>query len=130
MLFRGTLPQLQERASEYAGGLCKVTIQTETPTPQLRDAVERILTNATVADVDEDCLATRLQTLEPLATSGEEPDYRDLFKEFVNEVGTRVARAELVTSAFEALMDSVETQQPPKFPELDGEEVSHETTTS
>lgn len=130
MPFKGSLQELEDRAAELDGTLCRITITTETPTPQLRERVERILgEGVTVAEVEEDCAATRLQVLSPLSADGAEPSYSELFRDYVAEEGTRSARAELVTSTFDRLMACAETQQKLEFPELE-EKASHETASS
>jgi DNA repair protein SbcD/Mre11 len=130
MVFKGSLDKLQERAADFAGSLAKIRIDTEVPTPQLRERVEAILGDSvTVADVEEDCAATRLQVLEPIASDGSEPGYGDLFRDYISETGTRGARVDLVTSAFDRLLNCAQTQQELQFRELQEEE-SRETASS
>ncbi len=130
MTFKGSLEELRNRATDFAGALCRITITTETPMPQLREKVEDILGHdVTVAEVEEDCAATRLQALEPIAGGVVEPGYRELFRDYVGEGGTRNARADLVTSAFDHLIGCAETQQAPQFAELE-EEAPRETASS
>src|SRR5919205_1565185 len=82
--------------------------------------VAELLPGATVVEVSEDCAATRLEVVEATVTEADaEPGFRELFREYLAERGTRGAQANRVLRTFETLVRAVETEELARLPDLD-----------
>lgn len=116
----GTLEQIQEAAPAVGDALCRVTVCTDEPIPDLAALVAELLPGATVVEVSEDCAATRLEVVEATVTEADaEPGFRELFREYLAERGTRGAQANRVLRTFETLVQAVETEEIARLPDLD-----------
>jgi exonuclease SbcD len=97
-----------------------VTVCTDEPVPDLAALVTELLPGATVVEVNEDCAATRLEVVEATVTEADaEPGFRELFREYLAERGTRGAQANRVLRTFETLVQAVETEELARLPDLD-----------
>jgi exonuclease SbcD len=116
----GTLAEIQEAAPAVGDALCRVTVCTDEPIPDLAALVAELLPAATVVEVNEDCAATRLEVVEATVTEAHaEPGFRELFREYLAERGTRGAQASRVLRTFETLVQAVETEEIARLPDLD-----------
>jgi DNA repair protein SbcD/Mre11 len=116
----GTLDELRAAAPTVGDALCRVTVCTDEPVPDLAALVAELLPGATVVEVNEDCSATRLEVVEATVTEADaEPGFRELFREYLAERGTRGAQANRVLRTFETLVQAVETEELARLPDLD-----------
>ena len=69
------------------------------------------MSEATLVMVDERCEANRVVVVGPEEVGSEELSFTALFREYLNEQGTRNAEAERVLRAFEDLSESVEGER-------------------
>jgi exonuclease SbcD len=101
----GTLDQIAAQADTVGDAIIKALVDTDTPTPHLAERVAELLPRATIAQVEERCAATRVEVLDRSAAEGDqEPDLRDLFRDYLAETGTRNASAEQVLRTFSTLL--------------------------
>lgn len=116
----GTLDEVRATAPTAVDAICRVTICTDEPVPDLAALVAELLPGATVVEVSEDCAATRLEVVEATVTDADaEPGFRELFREYLAERGTRGAQANRVLRTFETLVQAVETEELARLPDLD-----------
>ena len=116
----GTLDEVRATAPTAVDAICRVTICTDEPVPDLAALVAELLPGATVVEVGEDCAATRLEVVEATVTDADaEPGFRELFREYLAERGTRGAQANRVLRTFETLVQAVETEELARLPDLD-----------
>jgi exonuclease SbcD len=116
----GTLDEVRAEAPTVGDALCRVTVCTDEPVPDLAALVAELLPAATVVEVSEDCAATRLEVVEATVTEADaEPGFRELFREYLAERGTRGAQANRVLRTFETLVQAVETEELARLPDLD-----------
>src|ERR687884_146307 len=107
----GTLDELRAAAPAVGDALCRVTVCTDEPVPDLAALVAELLPGATVVEVSEDCSATRLEVVEATVDEADvEPGFRELFRAYLTERGTRGAEANRVLRTFETLVQAVETE--------------------
>jgi DNA repair protein SbcD/Mre11 len=121
---QGTLEEIAARADAARGALCLVVARTETPTPGLSELVGELLPGAVLLDVQEDCEATRLAALSDEAAGSEapEPTPSELFREYLAAGGAGASRTppERLARVFDSLLEAVESELPPRFPEAEG----------
>lgn len=116
--FAGTLEELQLEAPSLRNALCLVTIRSETPIPDLSARVREIVPDAVVLQVQEICDAHMVTALNAAdANEAEEPGFAELFYEYLTKQGTKGAEANRVLETFGSLIQAVETEQLPRFPE-------------
>ena len=116
----GRLEEIREVAPTVADALCRVTVCTDEPVPDVAHLVGELLPGATLVEVNEDCAATRLEVVEAASDEiGAEPSFTELFREYLAERGTRGARASRVLRTFETLIQAVEAEETARLPELD-----------
>lgn len=116
----GTLDEVRAAAPTVGDALCRVTVCTDEPVPDLAALVAELLPGATVVEVNEDCAATRLEVVEATVTEADaEPGFRELFREYLAERGTGGAQANRVLHAFETLVQAVETEELARLHDLD-----------
>jgi exonuclease SbcD len=116
----GTLDEVRAAAPTVGDALCRVTVCTDEPVPDLAALVAELLPGACVVEVNEDCAATRLEVVEATVTEADaEPGFRELFREYLAERGTRGAQANRVLRTFETLVQAVETEELARLPDLD-----------
>jgi exonuclease SbcD len=116
----GSLEEIAELAPTIGDALCRVTVCTDEPVPELTHLVGELLPHATLVEVNEDCAATRLEAVEASALEADaEPGFTELFRTYLAERGTRGARADRVLDTFETLIQAVEAEEIPRLPDLD-----------
>src|SRR5438128_2239480 len=115
----GTLEEIREVAPTVGDALCRVTVCTDEPVPDLARLVGELLPGGTLVEVSEDCSATRLEVVEAAAEADAEPDFTELFRTYLAERGTRGARANRVLKTFETLIQAVEAEETARLPDLD-----------
>jgi DNA repair protein SbcD/Mre11 len=116
----GTLDDLRAAAPTVGDALCRVTVCTDEPIPDLARLVGELLPDATVVEVSEDCAATRLEVVEATLDEADvEPGFSELFRAYLAERGTRGARADRVLRTFEALVQAVEAEEVARLPDLE-----------
>src|ERR671934_229092 len=116
----GTLDDLRAAAPTVGDALCRVTVCTDEPIPDLARLVGELLPDATVVEVSEDCAATRLEVVEAIVDEIDaEPGFSELFRAYLAERGTRGAQANRVLRTFETLVQAVETEELARLPDLD-----------
>ena len=97
-----------------------MTVCTDDPVPELAHLLGELLPEATLVEVNEDCAATRLEVVEATVDEADvEPGFRELFREYLAERGTRGAQANRVLRTFETLVQAVETEELARLPDLD-----------
>ncbi len=107
----GTLEEIGQRAPGITDELLKVVVDTKTPTPDLSERVQELLPDATLVMVDERCEANRVVVVRSGDIGSEELSFTALFREYLNEQGTRNVEADRVLRAFEDLSESVEDER-------------------
>ncbi len=116
----GTLEEIRSQAPTVGNALCRVTVRTNTPTENLSELLRELCPEATLVDVNEDCAATRIEVVEAAkADADAEPSFRDLFRAYLAEEGTRGADANRVLKKFEQLLEAADEEEPPRLPDLD-----------
>ncbi len=116
----GTLEEIRSQAPSVGNALCRVTVRTDTPTENLSELVRELCPKATLVDVNEDCAATRIEVVEAAkADADAEPSFRDLFRTYLAEQGTRGADAKRVLKGFEQLFEAADEEAPLGLPDLD-----------
>jgi exonuclease SbcD len=116
----GTLDEVRAAAPTVGDALCRVTVCTDEPVPDLAALVAELLPGATVVEVNEDCAATRLEVVEATVSEADaEPGFRELFRAYLAERGTRGSQANRVLRTFETLVQAVETEEIARLPDLD-----------
>ncbi|TML56751.1 MAG: exonuclease subunit SbcD [Actinobacteria bacterium] len=116
----GTLDEIREAAPTVGDALCRVTVCTDEPVPDLTRLVGEVLPAATVVEMSEDCSATRLEVVEAIVDDADaEPGFSELFRAYLAERGTRGARANRVLRTFETLVQAVEAEETARLPDLD-----------
>src|SRR5205085_2022353 len=72
----GTLDEVRAAAPTAGDALCRVTVCTDEPVPDLAALVAELLPGAAVVEVNEDCAATRLEVVEATVTEADaEPGF-------------------------------------------------------
>jgi len=116
----GTLEEITKQAPHVGSALCRVTVRTEEPQPNLAELLHELLPEAVLLDVNEDCAATRLDVVVPGGDDDQtDLSFGDLFSEYLQEEQTHGASAETVLSTFETLLQAVELEEPARLPEID-----------
>jgi exonuclease SbcD len=116
----GTLDEIRKLAPEVGCALCRVTVRTETPTPDLAELLRELCPEAVLLEVNEDCAATRLEVVEAMETDAEaEPSFSELFRGYLAEQGTRGVDADRVLKTFETLIHAVEDEEEPRLPDIE-----------
>jgi exonuclease SbcD len=116
----GTLDEVERDAPDVGDALVQVTVRTDAPTPDLSDRIARLLPDATVLEVFEDCAAMRLEALTDRAAQAErEAGFAELFRDYLAETGVRGGSADRVLRTFETVIAAIENEQPVELPEVD-----------
>jgi len=114
-----TLDDIARLAPGVGDALCLVTVRSVDPIANLTDQLAELLPEATILETYEDVASRRLAVLDVAsAPVGGEPTFRELFRDFLADRGTRGAAADRVMETFGALLDAVETEELPVFPEV------------
>lgn len=117
--YAGSLEEIAQRVEDARGKLVQVTVRSDEPIPDVADQVQSMFAGATVLEVAEDVASRRLEVLTQVDVGVHaEPSMRELFGQYLAEVGTRAAAAARVLSTFEALSEALESDSEPV---LDGE---------
>jgi exonuclease SbcD len=116
---QGTLEEIAQLAPEVGDALCLITVRSVDPITNLADQLAELLPAATILEAIPDVASQRLTVLDTTTlASGAEPTFRELFRDFLADRGTRGSEADRVMRAFGVLVDAVETEAAPVFPEL------------
>lgn len=113
-----TLAEIVTMADRYSGALCRVTIHTETPTPNLAQRVQEALPGADLIEVVENCAASRVSPVEERSAVTTEPSPAELFAEFLALRPVRGADANRVRAAFAIVLAAAEAHEEPTFQEF------------
>ena len=114
----GSLQEIEAMASSVGRALVQVVVRTEHSTPDLAQRVCDLLPSATVLDVQEDCAASRIEVLtEKDVEQGKEPDFKELFRDYAGEHVHSGSATQILTT-FDRLIDSLEQDEEPRFPEV------------
>jgi exonuclease SbcD len=112
--YAGSLEEIAQQVDDARGKLVHVTVRSDEPIPDVADQVQSMFAGATILEVAEDVASRRLEVLTQVdgAVHGE-PSMRELFGQYLAEVGTRDAAAARVLATFEALSDAIESDSDP-----------------
>jgi exonuclease SbcD len=114
----GTMDELRSVAPTIGQELCLVTVHTETPAIALSEQVRELLPDAVLLQVHEVCAANRIEVLTKASVSADiEPDFEELFRDYLAEQGTKGAAADHVIRTFASFVAAVDDELPPTFPE-------------
>jgi DNA repair protein SbcD/Mre11 len=115
--FDGTMEELAEAAPAVGRVLALVTIHSPSTIADIRTRVQDLLPDAVVLDVYPVAADRQLGVTVATAPSGPEPGIDELFRNYLAEQGTRGAAADRVMATFSKLLEAIETEQEPVFPE-------------
>jgi DNA repair protein SbcD/Mre11 len=115
--FEGTMQELAEAAPSVGRVLALLTIHSPSTIADIRTRVQDLLPDAVVLDVYPVAADRELGVTVATAPSGPEPGIEELFRNYLAEQGTRGAAADHVMATFSKLLDAIETEQEPVFPE-------------
>lgn len=100
----GTLEQIAARYGGVGDAYVKALVHTDRPTPDLADALARILPRADLVAVEEYCPATAAHVLTRANTEDELPGTEDLFREYLAAAGTSGVAVDDVMSSLADLV--------------------------
>jgi DNA repair protein SbcD/Mre11 len=115
--FEGTMQELAEAAPNVGRVLALLTIHSPSTIADIRTRVQDLLPDAVVLDVYPVAADRELGVTVATAPSGPEPGIEELFRNYLAEEGTRGAAADHVMATFSKLLEAIETEQEPVFPE-------------
>ena len=115
--FEGTMQELAEAAPSVGRVLALLTIHSPSTIADIRTRVQDLLPDAVVLDVYPVAADRELGVTVATAPSGPEPGIEELFRNYLAEQGTRGAAADHVMATFSKLLEAIETEQEPVFPE-------------
>jgi len=115
--FEGTMQELAEAAPSVGRVLALLTIHSPSTIADIRTRVQDLLPDAVVLDVYPVAADRQLGVTVATAPSGPEPGIEELFRSYLAEQGTRGAAADHVMATFSKLLEAIETEQEPVFPE-------------
>ncbi len=116
----GTVAEISALAPAVGNAICRVTVNTDTPTSNVSELLRDLCPDATLVEVNENCAATRIEIVEATPEDAEaEPSFSELFLAYLAERGTRGADAKLVLKRFEELLDAVNDEAPPRLADID-----------
>jgi DNA repair protein SbcD/Mre11 len=115
--FEGTLEDLAAAAPGVGRVLALATIHSPSTIADLHSRVQDLLPEAVVLDVYPIAADRQLGVAVAAAPAGPEPGIEELFRGYLAEQGTRGAVADLVMATFSRLLEAIETEQEPYFPE-------------
>lgn len=113
----GSLVDIAKQAPSVGKALCLVTVETESPVPDLSEKVRDLLPDAVVLQVTESCAARKVVALQREDAQAVEPSFEELFREYLGETGTKGATVDRVMSTFSSLLSAVEHEEKPGFAE-------------
>ena len=97
--------------------LALLTIHSPSTIADLHARVQDLLPEAVVLDVYPVAADRQLGVAVATAPAGPEPGIEELFRGYLAEQGTRGAAADRVMATFSKLLEAIETEQEPVFPE-------------
>jgi exonuclease SbcD len=115
--FEGTMEELAAAAPGIGRVLALLTIHSPSTIADLRTRVQDLLPDAVVLDVYPVAADRQLGVTVATAPTGPEPGIEELFRSYLAEQGTRGAAADRVMATFSKLLEAIETEQEPVFPE-------------
>ena len=115
--FEGTMQELAEAAPSVGRVLALLTIHSPSTIADIRTRAQDLLPDAVVLDVYPVAADRQLGVTVATAPSGPEPGIEELFRNYLAEQGTRGAAADHVMATFSKLLEAIETEQEPVFPE-------------
>jgi DNA repair protein SbcD/Mre11 len=115
--FEGTMEQLADTAPSVRRVLALLTIHSPSTIADLNARVQDLLPDAVILDVYPVAADRRLGVAIAAVPSGPEPSVQELFRDYLTEQGTRGAAADRVMATFSKLLEAIETEQEPVFPE-------------
>jgi len=116
----GTLDEVRALAPLVGDELCLVTVHTATHEPTLSEQIRELLPAATVLQINEVCADRRLEILTEDAVAADlDPDFPQMFRDYLAEQGTKAAAVDRVMTTFELLFTSIDDEYPPTLPEED-----------
>ena len=115
--FEGTMEELAEAAPNVGRVLALLTVHSPSAIADIRTRVQDLLRDAVVLDVYPVAADRQLGVTVATAPSGPEPGIEELFRNYLAEQGTRGAAADRVMATFSKLLEAIEAEQEPVFPE-------------
>ena len=115
--FEGTMEELAEAAPNVGRVLALLTVHSPSAIADIRTRVQDLLRDAVVLDVYPVAADRQLGVTAATAPSGPEPGIEELFRNYLAEQGTRGAAADRVLATFSKLLEAIEAEQEPVFPE-------------
>jgi exonuclease SbcD len=115
--FDGTMEELAEAAPGIGRVLALLTVHSPSTIADLQARVQDLLPRAVILDVYPVAADRQLGVSVVTAPSGPEPGIEELFRNYLAEQGTRGAAADRVMATFSKLLEAIETEQEPVFPE-------------
>lgn len=115
--FEGTMEELAEAAPNVGRVLALLTVHSPSAIADIRTRVQDLLRDAVVLDVYPVAADRQLGVTVATAPSGPEPGIEELFRNYLAEQGTRGAAADRVLATFSKLLEAIEAEQEPVFPE-------------
>lgn len=115
--FDGTMEQLAETAPGVGRVLALLTVHSPSTIADLHTRVQDLLPDAVILDVYPVAADHRLAVRVATAPTGPEPSIEELFRDYLTEQGTRGSAADRVMATFSRLLEAIETEQEPVFPE-------------
>ncbi|MDT5032590.1 MAG: repair protein SbcD/Mre11 [Actinoplanes sp.] len=100
----GTLDQIVQQAAVVGDAIVKVIVDIPVPDPRLAETVAAALPDVTIAAVEPRCAGTAITILSRDNAVREERDLPDLFRDYLEAVGTRNAVADHVLFTFAAIL--------------------------
>lgn len=114
----GTLDELGAIRASVGHELCLVTVNTQTPVIDLSEQVRELFPSAVLLQVQEVCAANQIEVLTKRSVANDvEPGFKELFRDYLGEQGTKGAAVDRVLRTFATLISAVEEEQMPSFPE-------------
>ena len=115
--FEGTMEELAKAAPDVGRVLALLTIHSPSTIADLRVRVQDLLPEAVILDVYPVAADRQLSVTVATTPSGPEPGIEELFRDYLAEQGTRGAAADRVMATFSKLLEAIDTEQEPVFPE-------------
>lgn len=111
------MEELATVAPDTGRVLALLTIHSPSTIADLRIRVQDLLPEAVILDVYPVAADRQLSVTVAVAPSGPEPGIEELFRNYLAEQGTRGAAADRVMATFSKLLEAIDTEQEPLFPE-------------
>jgi len=111
------MEELAKAAPEVGRVLALLTIHSPSTIADLRIRVQDLLPEAVILDVYPVAADRQLSVTVATTPSGPEPGIEELFRDYLAEQGTRGAAADRVMATFSKLLEAIDTEQEPVFPE-------------